>query len=48
MTLRDFTLSNARRFYSSMGNPSDMKGLIFLGLQNKYNNNDIVQMHDKW
>ena len=26
-TLIDFTLSNARRFYSSMGNPSDMKGL---------------------
>ena len=28
MTLIDFTLSNARRFYSSMGNPLDMKGLI--------------------
>ena len=30
MTLRaliDFTLSNARRFYSSMGNPLDEKGL---------------------
>ena len=27
MTLIDFTLSNARRFYSSMGNPLDMKGL---------------------
>ena len=27
MTLIDFTLSNARRFYSSMGNPSNMKGL---------------------
>ena len=27
MTPIDFTLSNARRFYSSMGNPSDMKGL---------------------
>ena len=27
ITLIDFTLSNARRFYSSMGNPSDMKGL---------------------
>ena len=27
MTLIVFTLSNARRFYSSMGNPLDMKGL---------------------
>ena len=27
MTLIDFTLSNARRFYSSKGNPSDTKGL---------------------
>ena len=26
----DFTLSNARRFYSSMGNPSAVKGLILL------------------
>ena len=26
--LIDFTLSNARRFYSSMGNPLDGKGLI--------------------
>ena len=28
--LRDFTLSNARRFYSSMGNPLDGKGLMDL------------------
>ena len=28
MTLIDFTLSNARRFYSSVGNPLDGKGLI--------------------
>ena len=27
MTLKDFVLSNARRFYSSMGNPSAVKGL---------------------
>ena len=27
MTLIDFTLSNARRFYSSMGNPSDTERL---------------------
>ena len=27
MTLIDFTLSYARRFYSSMGNPSAVKGL---------------------
>ena len=26
-TFLDFTLSNARRFYSSMGNPLDRKGL---------------------
>ena len=28
MALIDFTLSNARRFYSSMGNPLGVKGLI--------------------
>ena len=28
MTLIDFTLSNARRFYSSMRNPLAVKGLI--------------------
>ena len=28
MALMDFTLSNARRFYSSMGNPLGLKGLI--------------------
>ena len=28
MALIDFTLSNTRRFYSSMGNPSGLKGLI--------------------
>ena len=27
MTLIDFTMSNARRFYSSMGNPFAVKGL---------------------
>ena len=27
MTLIDFTLSNSRRFYSSMGNPLAVKGL---------------------
>ena len=27
MTLIDFTLSNGRRFYSSMGNPWAVKGL---------------------
>ena len=27
MALIDFTLSNARRFYSSMGNPFGLKGL---------------------
>ena len=37
MALIDFTLSNARRFYSSMGNPSGLKGLntgkLFLNFQ---------------
>ena len=27
VSLIDFTLSNARRFYSSMGNPTGVKGL---------------------
>ena len=27
LALIDFTLSNARRFYSSMGNPLELKGL---------------------
>ena len=27
MPLIDFTLSNARRFYTSMGNPTGLKGL---------------------
>ena len=33
MTLIDFTLSNARRFYSSMGNPSDTEGLTVTDLK---------------
>ena len=28
--LIDFTLSNARQFYSSMGNPTGVKGLIII------------------
>ena len=28
MALIDFTLSNARRFYSSTGNPLGLKGLL--------------------
>ena len=28
MTVMDFTLSNARRFYPSMGNPLAVKGLM--------------------
>ena len=32
MALIDFTLSNARRFYSSMGNPLGWNGLICLSL----------------
>ena len=40
MALIDFTLSNARRFHSSMGNPLGLKGLRDLckiGLPNKLN-----------
>ena len=33
MTLIDFTLSNARRFYSSMGNPLDTEGLTVTDLK---------------
>ena len=32
----DFTLSNARRFYSSMGNPLDGKGLTLSSLRERY------------
>ena len=32
MALIDFTLSNARRFYSSVGNPLGWKGLKFAEL----------------
>ena len=31
--LIDFTLSSARRFYSSMGNPLDGKGLILYSIR---------------
>ena len=31
MTLIDFTLSYTRRFYSSMGNPLAVKGLVIHG-----------------
>ena len=34
MALIDFTLSNARRFYSSMGNPLGVKGLTTLKAKN--------------
>ena len=38
MALIDFTLSEARRFYSSMGNPLGWKGLmIFAAAQIKSN-----------
>ena len=33
MTLTDITLSNAKRFHSSMGNPLAVKGLKVLGLK---------------
>ena len=39
MTLIDFNLSNARRFYSSMGNPSNIKGL---GKEINNQNNVVV------
>ena len=38
MTLIDFTLSNAREFYSSMGNPLAVKGLNFLKAGNSEKN----------
>ena len=41
MALIDFTLSNARRFYSSMGNPLDRKVPIKSG----YHHIDILQLH---
>ena len=36
MTLLDFTLPNARRFYSSMGSPSAVKGIkdLLHGIRN--------------
>ena len=53
MALIDFTLSNARRFYSSMGNPSGWKGLIldtFYGLNfvcgEDLNYPRIYKLHD--
>ena len=41
MTLIDFTLSNARRFYSSIGNPSDTEGLM-LDIEQLTNHHDEV------
>ena len=38
MTLIDFTLSNAKGFYSSMGNPLAVKGLNFLKAGNSEKN----------
>ena len=43
MTLIDFTLSNARQLYSSMGNPLAVKGLIQWEGQIKH-----IQLGDKW
>ena len=53
MALIDFTLSNARRFYSSMGNPLGVKGLTVvtayrlnqLGLDNKMWPLFVTEMH---
>ena len=39
--LIDFTLSNARRFYSSMGNPTGVKGLT-LFLQDNVSPRDLI------
>ena len=36
MALIDFTLSNARRFYSSMGNPLGLKGLTLFPCLDSY------------
>ena len=42
VTLIDFTLSNARRFYSSMMNPTGVKGLSYLS-----NRQQLAQVNDK-
>ena len=42
MALIDFTLSNARRFYSSMENPLGVKGLKDQG-QTGHNSNTVAQ-----
>ena len=48
MALIDFTLSNARRFYSSMGSPSGVKGLtLHVGEANgsiQYNTKLLVSL----
>ena len=33
MALKDFTLSNARRFYSSMGNPFRVERIKLIGIK---------------
>ena len=41
--LIDFTLSNTRRFYSSMGNPTGLKGLMVEHLDLLYFYTDEIQ-----
>ena len=42
--LIDFTLSNARRFYSSMGNPTGLKGLRWLKTVSTLSSNILIRM----
>ena len=46
MTLTDFTLSNARRFYSSMGNPLTVKELTTEKTMSPLTLNCRRQTHD--
>ena len=50
MALIDFTLSNARRFYSSMGNPLGVKGLtiILSFIEVEANGGGYLPSHEAW
>ena len=48
MAVIDFTLSNARRFYSSMGNPLGLKGLMTQKAKNYVPVNPLRPQSAKW
>ena len=48
MALIDFTLSNARRFYSSMGNPSGLKGLTVCITKLLQREKNIIRQRSRW